>query len=402
MTLGNDIQSLITRLRFIGTMVLSMAMALSLACGGGGGGVDDDDDDGDPNPPGAVTDLTVTGVTPHTASLRWTSPAMDDGEGMAFEYDLRLAGEPITDQSWQGAMQVPDEPAPLPAGMIQTMTVLGLTPESTVHFALKSRDDLGSWSPLSNPATAVLPAETDVIFPDPALEAVIRDLINKPAGPIYPDDLTDIDMIEAESLGIVDLTGLASCPAVWRLNLTSNSISDLSPLVGMASLHTLGVGNNMISDLTPLGQIPTLRFVGVGQNQIDDLSPLAAIGDLEALSCAENQVSDLTPLAGLIHLHYLYMNGNQIADLAPLAGLSALDELYASVNDITDLTPLQDLPLLKYIFLEYNAISDLAPLVANPGVGVGDTIRLIGNPLSPDAIDEQIPALEAKGAVVIW
>jgi len=93
----------------------------------------------------------VTGVTPHTASLRWTSPAMDDGEGMAFEYDLRLAGEPITDQSWQGAIQVPNEPAPLPAGMIQTMIVLGLTPASTVHFALKSRDASGSWSPLSNP-----------------------------------------------------------------------------------------------------------------------------------------------------------------------------------------------------------------------------------------------------------
>ncbi len=380
----------------------SLAMSLILACGGGGGGVDDDGGDGVQVPPGSVTDLTVIGVTPRTASLRWTAPAREGGEGLVFEYDLRFAAAPVTDPTWQDAAQVANEPAPLPPGMVQTMTVSGLAPDFTYHFALKSRNDVGIWSALSNSVSAALPAETEVVFPDEALEGLIRAVIQKPDGPIYPDDLIGILEIEAGGLGIGDLTGLVACTNVWRLNAPSNNVSNLAPLVGMTNLRTLGLGDNLVSDLAPIAGLPGLTQLGIPQNQIADLSPLAALTELAALNCAENQVSNLTPLAGLVQLNYLYMNGNQISDLQPLVGLNLLTEFYAAVNQIGDLTPLQGLTNLQYVVLDFNQINDLAPLVANQGIGSGDTIRLSGNPLSAAAIGVQIPALQARGATVIW
>ena len=47
-----------------------------------------------------------------------------------------------------------------------------------------------------------------------------------------------------------------------------------------------------------------------------------------------------------------------------------------------------------------NAIADLAPLVANTGFGSGDQIWVARNPLSDLAVNEQIPALRARGAIV--
>ncbi len=382
----------------------ALALSLTLACGGGGSGSGGVDDDGDGNqvPPGSVTDLTLTGVTPRTASLRWTAPATEGGAGLVFEYDLRIAAVPVTDSTWQDATQVANEPPPLPPGMVQTMTVDDLVPDSTYHFALKSRNDDGAWSSLSNPVSATLPAETEVVFPDAALESLIRAVIQKPDGPIYPDDLTGILEIEAEGLGIGDLTGLVACTHVWRLNAPSNNVSSLAPLVGMTSLRTLGLADNLLADLAPLAGLSGLTQLGVPQNQIADLSPLAALANLAALNCAENQVSSLTPLAGLVQLNYLYLNGNQISDLHPLSGLNLLSEFYAAVNQIVDLTPLQGLTNLQYVVLDFNQIHDLAPLVANQGIGSGDTIRLSGNPLSVTALDVQIPALQARGATVIW
>jgi hypothetical protein len=349
-----------------------------------------------------VTDLSVSGVTPRTAALRWTAPSHGDEDGgIVYQYDLRRAPAPVTDATWTDAEQVPNEPAPLPPGYEQTVTVYSLAPGSTVHFALRSRDDLGTWSSLSNSATAALPEENEVVFPDSALDGLIRGLIQKPVGPIYPDDLVGILEIEAESRGIGDLTGIAACTNAWRLNASLNHVSDLAPLAGMAGIRSLGLMANRISDLDPLATLSGLTYLGLGQNQIDDLGPLAALTNLDALSFAENRVSDLTPLAGLGNLTYIYMNGNQIIDLGPISGLTSLTELYVAASPLADLSPLAGLTELQFIQLDFDQITDLAPLVANPGIGTGDTIWIRGNPLSQEAIETQIPALEARGATVV-
>ena len=54
---------------------------------------------------------------------------------------------------------------------------------------------------------------------------------------------------------------------------------------------------------------------------------------------------------------------------------------------------------LKRLFLERNSIRDISSLIANTGL---DRVQLKGNPLSDEAINEQIPALRARGVSVTY
>ena len=54
----------------------------------------------------------------------------------------------------------------------------------------------------------VAQADDVVTFPDPNLEAVIRETIGKPTGDIYQSDLVGLNQLYAYGRGIAVLTGL--------------------------------------------------------------------------------------------------------------------------------------------------------------------------------------------------
>ena len=86
--------------------------------------------------------------------------------------------------------------------------------------------------------------------------------------------------------------------------------------------------------------------------------------------------------------------------MAGLEHLTSLWQLYLGNEHIEDLTPLAGLTNLHFLDIENNRIEDLAPLTANPGLGEDDTVRLKNNPLTDQALNEQIPTLEARGVTV--
>ncbi len=115
---------------------------------------------GDTEPPGQVTDLGVATIEPHAVSLRFTAPGDDGDQGTATAYELRYAAVPVTEATWEAAAPVPDLPTPHPAGTAETARATGLTPETTYHFALRARDNVGLLGPVSNDVVAALPADT--------------------------------------------------------------------------------------------------------------------------------------------------------------------------------------------------------------------------------------------------
>jgi hypothetical protein len=56
---------------------------------------------------------------------------------------------------------------------------------------------------------------------------------------------------------------------------------------------------------------------------------------------------------------------------------------------------------IQYLDLAGNQIIDLTPLVENPFIGQGCRIVLFDNPLSEEAKNIQIPALEKRGVEII-
>jgi hypothetical protein len=87
---------------------------------------------------------------PDTLTLAWTAPGDDGSVGQATTYDVRLSTSPITDANFTAATSVPGVPSPAISGTRQKVVVRGLTRGTTYYFALKSTDDAGNVSAISN------------------------------------------------------------------------------------------------------------------------------------------------------------------------------------------------------------------------------------------------------------
>ena len=113
--------------------------------------------------PAAVTDLKAI-TAPGQVVLTWTAPGDDGTRGTAAVYQIKHASKPMRDVvPWPdkrhthvcfwGAENVSDEPAPAAAGTKQRYTIKGLS-TGTYYFALKSRDECGNQSDISNVVAA--------------------------------------------------------------------------------------------------------------------------------------------------------------------------------------------------------------------------------------------------------
>jgi len=197
-----------------------------------------------------------------------------------------------------------------------------------------------------------------VTFPDANLETAIREAIDKPEGPIYTFELESLAKLNASKNGISDLTGLGYCLNLQELMLWNNNISDISALADLSNLQNLYLDGNNISDI----------------------SALASLNNLETLHLYDNDISDISALAGLINLKSLLIDGNNISDISALAGLSNLWGLG----------------------LEGNDVSNISALVDNTGLSNGNSVNLIGNPLSTESINNYIFQLEERGVTVYY
>ena len=102
-------------------------------------------------PPAVVISLEASaGTSPGTVALSWIAPGDDGADGTATAYIIRYNPLPITEENWAASTDVPDTPIPQPAGNLESMTVTGLAPGVTYHFAIKTQDDVPNTSGVSN------------------------------------------------------------------------------------------------------------------------------------------------------------------------------------------------------------------------------------------------------------
>ena len=117
---------------------------------------------GDDQPPAAVTDLKVTLLEGNRAEVRFTAPA-DAAGGNVVRYQVKLSELPIVPyeqwdyarddgkrRNWWRAVNCRGEPAPSEPGTQERFVITALPPGDTFYFALRSFDDSGNRSPISN------------------------------------------------------------------------------------------------------------------------------------------------------------------------------------------------------------------------------------------------------------
>ncbi len=93
-------------------------------------------------PPATITNLMAsTGNETGSIMLSWTAPGDDGNSGTAYSYIVRHSSSAITNEvEWNAAINVPNPPAPLPAGSSQSMLVTGLNPGQ--RYYLRSRHSM--------------------------------------------------------------------------------------------------------------------------------------------------------------------------------------------------------------------------------------------------------------------
>ena len=243
--------------------------------------------------------------------------------------------------------------------------------------------------------------------------------------------LTGLNYINITNTNIKDLTPLKQLTKLEYLYLSGNKITDISPLADLSNLKRLKLSRNQINDLTPIKGLKNLNKLIISFNQIADLSVVSNLSNLNSLACTDNQISDISPLASLEKLYFLVLNINQIKDISPLGKLPKLNFVILDNNLIGDDSVISDWEFfdrqsseykndsyislennkiseltgfagakIKTVTLENNQISDLAPIINNPG-GIRFLI-VNNNPLSNDAVENQIPALVKMGIKVRW
>jgi hypothetical protein len=99
-------------------------------------------------PPHAVNDLMAPSVGSQSVMLRWTAP---DNEGKAAaSYSIRYRKGGLWPGVWESTLVVSNPPNPAAPGKTQNVTVSGLELGNTYYFGIKSSDEAGNVSDLSN------------------------------------------------------------------------------------------------------------------------------------------------------------------------------------------------------------------------------------------------------------
>ncbi|UCG52003.1 MAG: fibronectin type III domain-containing protein [Candidatus Latescibacterota bacterium] len=117
-------------------------------------------------PPDDISDLVATAIDDVTFVLNWTAPGDDGMSGTAAQYDIRYSRNPILDETnWDSSTPVAVTPPPNPAGFSEEFTVTGLDPHTNYFFVVKTGDEIGNWSGLSNNAPGLALSEFLLFFP---------------------------------------------------------------------------------------------------------------------------------------------------------------------------------------------------------------------------------------------
>lgn len=135
---------------------------------------------------------------------------------------------------------------------------------------------------------------------------------------------------------------------------------------------------------------------------ISDLTGIQHCVNLSALSIYDNNVTSINPLRELENLTALTLSYNPVEDYGPVSEISTLQTLFINFNMVEDITFLKNLPNLIELNLSNNFIRDITPLLNNGFLGNNTRINLLNNPLSYEAVNEDIPLLEARGVSVSY
>ena len=119
-------------------------------------------------------------------------------------------------------------------------------------------------------ASAVVPTHGQFSIPDPGLNAAVRAALQKPAGPITPQDMLSLTNLNAQNRKVKSIAGLEAAANLSSLDLSGNLLTNLTLAPDFAKLVTLVLNGNPLTTLVlsqPLAATNLAPLVAALENQ---------------------------------------------------------------------------------------------------------------------------------------
>jgi len=214
---------------------------------------------------------------------------------------------------WNIAFSVPNIPKPSTVGTEEILWVDSLSFLAEHYFAIRSLDEAGNISYISNIAHGRPFGDSVLFMADTALDSVVREHV----GINYEDSL-----LYSAVLVLDTLTG------------QNRQISNLEKIYYADNLTKLNLANNQIVTIDTLYRLRSLDSLVLSHNRISNIDSLSGLTSLQYLHLDSNQIGNIDALAGLINLTHLYLDSNQIDSIYPLVQNYGLDSGdYVSIRD---------------------------------------------------------------------
>jgi internalin A len=239
------------------------------------------------------------------------------------------------------------------------------------------------------------------LVPDPGLNAAIRAVLQKPAGPLTEQDLLGLTNLDASNRRVRSLQDLEAARNLTTLSLQSNRLTKLSfpgqltnlselnlsfnPLTnciladGLTNLHRLLITSSQLTNFSLPGDLTTLTELDLHNNQLTRFNLPSSLTRLGALNLTLNRLTNFSIPTNLAELNNLNLSANQLFsfDLPPNVanlffldlrnnsitnctlpgGLTELDTLVLSGNRLTALTLPAGLTRLLTLRLGFNELT---------------------------------------------
>ena len=229
----------------------------------------------------------------------------------------------------------------------------------------------------------------DLIIPEPALQNAIARSLGVSEQKLSKSLVENkLFRLQADDLGIRDLSGLEHAKNLESLVLRDNIIEDLGPIQGLTKLKNLDLSGNRLTSLRSLSslQSPSLRILNLSRNRLLGLSGIGRFQALAQLDVSSNSLIDLEGVGNLKGLVNFYAQGNQLGRVEGFAdrnrnkqfdpGESFTDESGNGKRDTDPLSEIVNMPKLASLHLYDNRIAKLDQLSDLPNL---HTLLLSGN-----------------------
>lgn len=135
-------------------------------------------------------------------------------------------------------------------------------------------------------AVVVSAGAQEVSIPDPGLNAVIRETLQKPVGPLTQQDLLSLTNLDASNRTIGSAAGLEAARNLISLNLFNNHLTNFALPGGFRNLAVLDLGFNSIAQCSLPDDLTNLNTLFLEGNALTNFALPAGLTALSKLDLA--------------------------------------------------------------------------------------------------------------------